>query len=203
MTVPRSRATVRNGRLKTLGAEKITRGGALPPAFFRDTWPIDPVTLWENRGKVVRERPDPGSLGSRVRRVRAPHARAVITRGSATGSRPASWACRSRRLDPTKPAHMPWAPRSAQSTSVLVTRFEDMRDLPEIVRNVVPEFAPDFQRVSVPRGHDPAAVQARAFRARAARLVAANYTHRFAACDTSRFYPNATRNEVSTKRRRA
>ena len=28
------------------------------------------------------------------------------------------------------------------------------------------------------------------------RLVAANYTHRFAACDTSRFYPNATRNEV-------
>ena len=27
-------------------------------------------------------------------------------------------------------------------------------------------------------------------------FVAANYTHRFAACDTSRFYPNATRNEV-------
>ena len=44
--------------------------------------------------------------------------------------------------------------------------------------------------------HAPAAVEARKFRARAARLVAANYTHRFAACDTSRFYPNATRNEV-------
>ena len=80
---------------------------------------------------------------------------------------------------------------------VLVTRFEDMRDLPEIVRDVVPEFAPDFQRVSVHEGsHAPAAVEARKFRLRAARLVAANYTHRFAACDTSRFYPNATRNEV-------
>ena len=57
--------------------------------------------------------------------------------------------------------------------------------------------APDFQRVSVHEGsHAPAAVEARKFRARAARLVAANYTHRFAACDTSRFYPNATRNEV-------
>ena len=55
----------------------------------------------------------------------------------------------------------------------------------------------DFQRVSVHEGsHAPAAVEARKFRARAARLVAANYTHRFAACDTSRFYPNATRNEV-------
>ena len=65
---------------------------------------------------------------------------------------------------------------------------------PEIVRDVVPEFAPDFQRVSVHEGsHAPAAVEARKFRARAARLVAANYTHRFAACDTSRFYPNATR----------
>ena len=52
-------------------------------------------------------------------------------------------------------------------------------------------------RVSVHEGsHAPAAVEARKFRARAARLVAANYTHRFAACDTSRFYPNATRNEV-------
>ena len=80
---------------------------------------------------------------------------------------------------------------------VLVTRFEDMRDLPEIVRGIVPEFAGDFQRVSVHEGsHAPAAVEARKFRARAARLVAANYTHRFAACDTSRFYPNATRNEV-------
>ena len=67
----------------------------------------------------------------------------------------------------------------------------------KIARDVVPEFAPDFQRVSVHEGsHAPAAVEARKFRARAARLVAANYTHRFAACDTSRFYPNATRNEV-------
>ena len=76
---------------------------------------------------------------------------------------------------------------------------EDMRDLPEIVRGIVPEFAGDFQRVSVREGsHLTAveAVEARKFRARAARLVAANYTHRFAACDTSRFYPNATRNEV-------
>ena len=77
---------------------------------------------------------------------------------------------------------------------VLVTRLDDMRDLPEIARDIVPEFAPDFQRVSVHEGsHAPAAVEARKFRARAARLVAANYTHRFAACDTSRFYPNATR----------
>ena len=70
---------------------------------------------------------------------------------------------------------------------------------PEIVRGIVPEFAPDFQRVSVREGSRlsaAGAVEARKFRARAARLVAANYTHRFAACDTSRFYPNATRNEV-------
>ena len=67
---------------------------------------------------------------------------------------------------------------------VLVTRFEDMADLPEIARDVVPEFAPDFQRVSVHEGsHAPAAVEARKFRARAARLVAANYSYRFAACE--------------------
>ena len=32
--------------------------------------------------------------------------------------------------------------------------------------------------------------------ARARRFVAANYTHRFAACDTSCFYPNATATET-------
>ena len=101
------------------------------------------------------------------------------------------------RFDPTK--RRAYAAGAALGTAhdVLVTRFEDMADLPEIARDVVPEFAPDFQRVSVHEGsHAPAAVEARKFRARAARLVAANYTHRFAACDTSRFYPNATRNEV-------
>ena len=103
------------------------------------------------------------------------------------------------RFDPTKRrAHAVGAALGAVH-DVLVTRFEDMRDLPEIVRDVVPEFAPDFQRVSVREGSRlsaAGAVEARKFRARAARLVAANYTHRFAACDTSRFYPNATRNEV-------
>ena len=103
------------------------------------------------------------------------------------------------RFDPTKRrAHAVGAALGAVH-DVLVTRFEDMRDLPEIARDIVPEFAPDFQRVSVREGSRlsaAGAVEARKFRARAARLVAANYTHRFAACDTSRFYPNATRNEV-------
>ena len=103
------------------------------------------------------------------------------------------------RFDPTKRrAHAVGAALGAVH-DILVTRFEDMRDLPEIARDIVPEFAPDFQRVSVREGSRlsaAGAVEARKFRARAARLVAANYTHRFAACDTSRFYPNATRNEV-------
>ena len=99
------------------------------------------------------------------------------------------------RFDPTKRRAYAAGAALGAAHDVLVTRFEDMADLPEIVRDVVPEFAPDFQRVSVHEGsHAPAAVEARKFRARAARLVAANYTHRFAACDTSRFYPNATRN---------
>ena len=96
------------------------------------------------------------------------------------------------RFDPTK--RRAYAVGAAHD--VLVTRFEDMADLPEIARDIVPEFAPDFQRVSVREGSRlsaAGAVETRKFRARAARLVAANYTHRFAACDTSRFYPNATR----------
>ena len=103
-----------------------------------------------------------------------------------------------RRQGPVSRRERPRAgPDRNNKHDVLVTRFEDMRDLPEIVRGIVPEFAGDFQRVSVREGSHlsaAAAVEARKFRARAARLVAANYTHRFAACDTSRFYPNATRN---------
>ena len=184
------------------------------PAFFvwgvaRDLADRSPSALWENREALLRDfgrRPDPGGTADRVF---VAYERLMRERWGIHHETECHWFANLARLvgvplealrfDPTKRrAHAVGAALGAVH-DVLVTRFEDMRDLPEIVRGIVPEFAGDFQRVSVREGsHLTAveAVEARKFRARAARLVAANYTHRFAACDTSRFYPNATRNEV-------
>jgi len=184
------------------------------PAFFvwgvaRDLADRSPSALWENREALLRDfgrRSDPGGTADRVF---VAYERLMRERWGIHHETECHWFANLARLvgvplealrfDPTKRrAHAVGAALGAVH-DVLVTRFEDMRDLPEIVRGIVPEFAPDFQRVSVREGSRlsaAGAVEARKFRARAARLVAANYTHRFAACDTSRFYPNATRNEV-------
>ena len=184
------------------------------PAFFvwgvaRDLADRSPSALWENREALLRDfgrRSDPGGTADRVF---VAYERLMRERWGIHHETECHWFANLARLvgvplealrfDPTKRrAHAVGAALGAVH-DVLVTRFEDMRDLPEIARDIVPEFAPDFQRVSVREGSRlsaAGAVEARKFRARAARLVAANYTHRFAACDTSRFYPNATRNEV-------
>ena len=193
-------------------AERVLR---CRPAFVvwsvaRDLADRSPSALWETRVALLRDfgdRPDPGSRTNASDRVFAAYERLMRERWAIHHEGECHWFATlahlvgvphdALRFDPTKRRAYAVGAALGAAHDVLVTRFEDMADLPEIARDVVPEFAPDFQQVSVHEGsHAPAAVQARAFRARAARLVAANYTQRFAACDTSRFYPNTTRNEV-------
>ena len=131
-----------------------------------------PSALWENREALLRDfgrRPDPGGTADRVF---VAYERLMRERWGIHHETECHWFANLARLvgvplealrfDPTKRrAHAVGAALGAVH-DVLVTRFEDMRDLPEIVRDVVPEFAPDFQRVSVHEGsHAPAAVEAR------------------------------------------
>ena len=144
-------------RLSCVPTRRSRTPRALPPLFVwsvaRDLADRSPSALWENRGKLLRDfgdRPDPGSRTNASDRVFAAYRLArralFITRGSATGfatlARLVGVPHDALRFDPTKRRAYAVGAALGAAHDVLVTRFEDMADLPEIVRDVVPEFAP-------------------------------------------------------------
>lgn len=204
----------------TGGAERVLR---CPSVFVwsvaRDLAERSPSAHWENRNTLLRDfgaprdtAPDPTvrmiAAYNRVMRERGGLWKANECPFFTTLARLVGLPLEALRFDPIKRrAHA--VPRAVNGTGrygtaagaaheVLVTRFEDTADLPAIVRDVVPEF-------EIVNGPSPATREAagnrnphvRAFRERAAALVAAKYSHRFAACDTTRFYPNATVPQLS------
>ena len=131
-------------------AERVLR---CRPAFVvwsvaRDLADLVPVGALGEPGVVARLRrpPDLDGLTPRIAcSPLTPHARAVgdYHEGRPLVQNPGAVGVPAERFDPDVALRV--CRRCARRRArVLVTRFEDMADLPEIARDVVPEFAPDF-----------------------------------------------------------